>query len=386
MSRAVAAILIAALVGGCTGPGQSATPQASLLSSPSPSPSSATQETTPTSSPSPAGPMTFAFERVLQRDDIQLSSITAFGDGFVAAGCVLFPPEPPTEGPCERGLILVSPDGRSWREVPLPDADQRRIVGLAVTPLGLLAFGRTQESEPPMHRAMWRSSDGETWEVFPSEAPSAVVFEMAASVAGRTVLIGSDTAFDFSVQTEAWATVDGESWTHGTTPLSPKVETDQGLVAVGDECVDLCPPDVLTKVFRSANGFAWTEAAIPDALASTIPSALTSLSGRAVVVGMTTYDASGDSVVWVDEEAGWRRSILPDSTGYWIGSVMSAGGLLVTARDEDLGRAVAWWSPDAIEWLPASVEGLADGYITDATTGSPLVVILDETSIWIADS
>lgn len=383
MARATVVLLIAALAGGCGAPGSTAgTPEPTATPSPvAPSPSPESPDPT-----DPAPGVTLQFERVLLRDDVQLSAVAALGDGFVVAGCVLFPPDPPTEGPCERGLILTSPDGTSWHEVPVPDAAQRRIFGLAVTPLGLLAFGRTQESEPPMQRAMWRSSDGETWEPFPVDAPSSIVFEMAASLGGGTVLIGTDTAYDFTVQTEAWATVDGRSWTTGATPQSRKVEAHPGLVAAGLECVDLCPADEPTQVFRSADGLAWSEEDVPAALASTEVTALTSREGRAVLGGMTAAGGSSEAVLWLDEPTGWRQAILPDSMGQRLDMVLvAADGLVVIAHDESDGAAAISWTRDGVAWLPAILEGIDVGAITDVGGEGPLVVILDETSIWISD-
>ncbi|HEX5590287.1 MAG TPA: hypothetical protein VFX65_08360 [Candidatus Limnocylindrales bacterium] len=337
--------------------------------------------------PAPTGSgavVKLGFDPVLQRDDVELTAAMAFEGGFVVGGCVLFPPEPATEGPCERALVLVSRDGASWDEVVLPDAAQRRIVGLAETPLGLLAFGRTQESEPPMHRAMWRSGDGETWEPFVMEAPSSIVFEMAAALdGGRSVLIGSDTAYDLAVQTEAWATVDGRTWTTGSTPLSPKVVAHPGLVAVGDECVDLCPPDARPRVFRSVDGLTWTEDELPAEMSRLDATGLASQAGRAIVAGLSSDAGPYETSVWFDDPAGWRGTVLGETAEYPTVTIMpAAGGLIVIADDASPGPAMAWWSADGRSWIAAQLDGIDDGFITASAGDETGIVIVDFTSIW----
>ena len=380
MARTVLFLLIAAMAGSCgvqgspaLTPGPTATPSDEA---PSPSPGSP--------GPTDAGAVVkLVLDLALRRDDVELTAVAAFEGGFVVGGCVLFPPERATEGPCERALILASPDGMSWREVALPGAAERRIVGLAETSLGLLAFGRTQESEPPMERAMWRSRDGASWEPFVMEAPSSVVFEMAASLGDRTVLIGSDSAYDFAVQTEAWVTVDGRAWTAGTTPLSPKLVAHPGLVAVGDECVDLCPPDARPRVFRSSDGLTWIEDELPTEMARIEVTGLADHAGRAIVAGVAPEAGSHETSVWFDEPAGWRGTVLGETREYPTVTIMrAAGGLIVIADDASPGPAMAWWSADGGSWVPAQLQGIGEGSITDSASGDTGIVIVDFTSIW----
>ncbi|HEX5591415.1 MAG TPA: hypothetical protein VFX65_14075, partial [Candidatus Limnocylindrales bacterium] len=80
---------------------------------PTASPSGVVPSTPPATpaTPAPTGSgavVKLGFNPVLQRDDVELTAAMAFEGGFVVGGCVLFPPEPATEGPCERALILVS--------------------------------------------------------------------------------------------------------------------------------------------------------------------------------------------------------------------------------------------------------------------------------------
>lgn len=381
MARLLRIALLATLIGSCS----PATPTTGV-SSPTPAPSQAD------SSPSPYSPaatdpvqhQAIAFAIVLQRDDVQLTSIVAHEGGFVVGGCILAPLGSATVRPCDHGLILASPDGTSWHEVPLPDSARRQVVGLAVTNLGLLAFGSTQEPEPPRHRVLWRSKDGERWESFAVEAPPTIVFEMAVSLGARTVLIGSDAAFDIPAQTEAWATVDGLTWSSGTTPLGLKVAAHPGLVAVGDQCLD-CGRDPLIQVFRSLDGFTWIEDAVPQGLGGIGLQDLVSRGGRVVVAGVERLAVSNQIALWFDLPAGWRGVEIGVGSAYpSVRLVPALGGLILVADNgTPAGAAAAWWSADGQVWIPAWLDGV-DGPITASAGDDPVVMIQDQASILVS--
>lgn len=377
MARILTTLLIAALAAGCTAQGEmSATPDPTATPAPATPPAS--------SSPASPGPtatepgVRFEFERTLVRDGAELSAVTAFDGGFIAVGCVLL-----MDGPCERGLILGSPDGRAWHEVAVPDAAGRRIIAVGVTSLGLLALGSTQNSEPPQQRAMWRSLDGETWETYAMDAPTSIVFDQAASVSGRTVLIGSDSAFDLPAQTEVWASVDGRTWSAGTSPLTLKIAAHPGLVAVGDEC-EACE-DPSTRVFRSSDGLEWAETDVPPEMARTAVTDLASLTGRAIVAGVAAEDGAERAVLWFDEPAGWRQILLGDADEVSTTTIEPApGGILVAAYGASTGSPLAWWSAYGIAWLPAQLDGLDGGSISASAADDRVIVILSGTSIWVS--
>lgn len=389
MPRAIARILIAVLAVGCTS-GQR--PGASTLAPRDTASPPAATSTTTVVVPSPPASLTarstFAFRETLRRDDAILSDIVAYEGGFIAVGCVRFPPEPPTEGPCERGLILRSPDGRSWRELAVPGAEQRWITAVADTPLGLLAFAMTQESEPPRSRAAWRSLNGDDWEPFTIDAPSAVLFDLGVALDGATVLFGADSGYDFGVQTEAWATTDGRTWTHGTAPLTPKVATSSGVIAVGVECVDLCAPDQALSVWRSSDGLTWlADSDVPAEMAGLSPAAVVGYDGRTVVAGTASLEAgSGETVVWQDAPGGWERATIPDALGATAGRLLVIGTtMLLTAERQADGQPLAWSSIDGQAWTPAHVDGVEGATIAAWAGSDPFAVVVDESSIWLLE-
>lgn len=388
MIRAIGIVLVAALASACGGLAATDTPPSESPARPSPSLTLATQSSAPSQTPEGSeGPVTLSFERVANvHGAAELYAIEAFEGGFAAGGCRLRAPlSDGSEGGCASAYALLSADGSSWTELPLPGAADVKIVGLSATPLGLLAFGSTYHSESPQARAIWRLVGGDRWEPLPVPAPSSIVFRMAAPLSGRTVFIGSDTAYDLPLETEAWSTVDGTSWSTGSMPWIPKVAAEPGLVAVGYEC-EGCEPGSLTHVYRSADGIAWTAEEPPPDLASTRVGALAAWNHRVILGGQHVVGGSAVAAVWLDEPTGWRRVVLPEGTGYALSSiVVSDQGVMAIGRSATDHPAATWWSTDGITWNPARLEGIAMGYIAASVAGNPLVVIVNYDSIWIAN-
>ena len=323
--------------------------------------------------------------RAITIDDAELYDVEAFEGGFVAGGCRLRA----TDGDgvrCVKPVLLHSMDGRNWSDVELPGGTATRILAIAATPLGLLAMGSDWPTEPPMTRAMWRSDDGEHWEPLSVPAPTSIVFEQAVVLGDRTVLFGSDTTFDLSVQTEVWTT-DGRSWTSGTTPMVGKVAAHPGLVGVGEDCVDVCPDDLPLKVYRSTDGLAWTQDADDPALAGARTVMIGSTGGRAVLVGASVDDSPSAGTIWIDTPEGWQTVQLDGASGFAPEAILDLDeGLLIVARHDPDGAVRGWSSADARSWTQVPVDGVVDGYIGDAAGSDPIVLIVDFQSIWIAES
>jgi hypothetical protein len=322
----------------------------------------------------------------MRRDDLELYDIIAFDGGYVAGGCRLDPTR--FGGGCAEAVLMQSRDGRTWVETDLgPDAAERLVLTLAATPLGLLALGEAFVDEPPGSRAAWRSADGSSWEWFDIPAPKAVVFEQAAVLGNRTVLLGFDMTDDsFAVQTEVWST-DGTSWTSGSTPVSPKVEGHPGLVAAGDECVDVCEDGLPIQVFRSTDGLRWTKDAWNPALTDARLIDRGSWKGRAVLVGARSNASGTRASVWIDGEAGWQAVALPGGEGWYAETVLELGErVIVIARSEDDNTSRAWTSTDGRTWSRVALEGLGDSYVGAVASVDPTVAIVNYQSIWIAGS
>jgi hypothetical protein len=113
---------------------------------------------------------------------------------------------------------------------------------------------------------------------------------------------------------------------------------------------------------------------------------LANLAGRAVVTGVASEAGSNQFVVWSDEPAGWRGTVLGDTEAAWATRIVpAAGGLIVAGYDEAAERPSAWWSADGQSWVTARLDGIEGGSITASAGDDPVVVILDWTSIWVSD-
>jgi hypothetical protein len=379
INRFVAALVLAALACDCGMQSRaSSTPTAGATTTAAPT-STISAGPSEASSPTPAVALV-SFEPVFRVEAAELYAITDVHGGFLAGGCRLS-----LDFVCEGALLVRSPDGHSWSEVALPDADGRRIIEVAETPFGMIALGRTEGAEPPLSRAAWHSSDGERWEPFTIDAPASIVFESVVVLPDRTVLLGADYAFDFTVSNIAWATVDGNAWTSGTTPISAKVAVGPGLVAVGNECVDVCDPGSVNHVYRSSDGFEWTEETIPADLAAAQIDSLGVRAGRAVVGGTLFAPSGGAALLWHREPSGWRQTQLPGGIGYSFPKVLVIGDReLVVARSGVDGQPTGWWSADAMRYAPVRVLELRAHYVTDVAGEDPLVLLIDFKEIWIA--
>ena len=358
-------------VAGASTPGSSPT-------APAPSPSPA-----PTASSASSG-LGITFEQVATVESTELYAAAAFEGGFVVGGCRLRPEsEWADHDPCAKARVLYSPDGRSWTDGELTGAAGRRILAFADTPLGLLALGSNTASEPPLARSIWRSTDGSGWEPFSMPAPDAIVFSAAFVLDNRTVLIGSDSSYDLSVETEAWATTDGRSWISGSTPMVAKVAASPGIVALGTDCVDVCPEDIPLRVFRSADGFAWTVGATGTSLAGGEVYALGAWVGRAVAGGAVDAGAVTTAAVWFDEPGGWRITSLPDGRGYAVDAFIAGWGrLIAVGRSDDDEQGRAWWTADGRRWEPATLGGVEAHALVAWAGVDPIVVVAGFKSIW----
>lgn len=393
MPRRSAALAVAVLVAACAGaapgsPGPSgptATPvRTSTLApstpdrTPAPSlhPTRTPGESTPTPVPEPR------FERVTDVEDAELYDVVAFAGGYAAGGCRLRP-----AGGCLEALIMHSPDGRTWTRAEVAGAAGRHVLHLAETPLGLFAFGSNQAPEPPLSRIVWQSVDGTRWEPVTLPAPDSIVFSDAVVLGDRTVLFGSDSAYDFSTETEAWSTADGQAWETATTPLSPKVAAHPGVLAIGDECVDVCVDGIPVKVFRSVDGLAWTGDPTDPVLAQARVQVLGAWSGRAVLGGLPAGEGVPRPAVWFDDPGGWRMVPLDDGEGFGIVSILDLGDrLLVLGRSDDEERAGAWWTVDGRAWHRTAADAFEGGWIVASAGDDPTVVLVGYTSIWASVS
>jgi hypothetical protein len=170
----------------------------------------------------------------------------------------------------DMGAVFVSSDGRRWRAIALddgvPPADTSEPNGVAIGPLGMLAFGGVCCGIE--ERALWRSADGLNWTRVPLGAGfNQRVGTMLRVVGLKTgwVAVGSQ-----GDQAVIWTSLDGSDWQ----PVDPAVAglgkgsvsdvalTADGLVAVGT--VDDAAGTHDGAIWISKDGVQWTRTAEAD--------------------------------------------------------------------------------------------------------------------------
>ena len=170
----------------------------------------------------------------------------------------------------DMGAVFVSLDGQRWRSVALDDGvapqDASEVGGVAVGPLGMLAFGgvccTTQE------QAVWRSVDALRWARVPIDGdidPRVSAITRVAGSATGWVAVGSHrnrAAIWTSSDGLVWHAVDPAAARLGIGVVSDVAATGDGLVAVGT--IDDPAGTHDGAVWVSADGTNWARVADAD--------------------------------------------------------------------------------------------------------------------------
>jgi hypothetical protein len=200
---------------------------------------------------------------------IRMTSVVAWGHGFVAGGYV-----GSLVGPI-RAAFWTSPDGGAWTRAP-DDATfaDARVSGITAARDGsrLVAVGAAGDARAASGAAAWQSRDGMSWQRA-GENPDLNGAVMNSVTAGENafVAVGSDLR---SVRAVTWRSADGLTWTQA--PDDPdldnfglKIEmrdvswTGSGYLAGGHFLFGTQFPSA--AIWTSQDGVTWSRA--PDAIA-----------------------------------------------------------------------------------------------------------------------
>jgi hypothetical protein len=137
---------------------------------------------------------------------LRLTSVTSWGDGFVAAGFKgddFFSAD---------GAFWTSPDGLTWTRAPdSPDLRGARVESIAASDAGLVAVGQAGPADHPGPAVVWTSADGVHWR----RVPDSSVFlgarmRAVANVPGiGLVAVGEDLAGGTGI---VWISQGGTDW------------------------------------------------------------------------------------------------------------------------------------------------------------------------------
>lgn len=259
-------------------------------------------------------------------------------------------------------VALSSSDGRNW--VPLDTrvfSIRGEVASVAEGAGEWIAVGREIESgiDPGERPAMWRSTDGLTWERMnlsntALDTPG-VVYDIVHGASGWVAVGNSPIDNGFS-QATVWTSTDGESWTHallpsvayevlpgfGTTEDGPCISDayavaagPAGYIAAGD-CVPPRAFAVMTTAWSSPDGIEWTQSTdieeVFDEPASIVDAVVTD-TGYAMV-GWRLHSDRMSPAVWTSQNGlVWEMEDLDES-----------GGLSAIAAHGDQLVVVGWGS------------------------------------------
>jgi hypothetical protein len=395
-ARALLALAVATvlLVGACTAPGAgsplpsgappSAAPSAAPPSTPAASPSAAP-------SPSPSGPPAVGvaprgpWTRIAWIDAGKViplgpTNVTVKGwsGGYVALEQLGGYDEAGKELP----VVIrtsASTDGLHW-SAPTTLDTAGLIANIAIDrivegPGGLLALGYPYGDTcggPPVVAALWSSADGATWErlALPKEFKGNAVRTISGGSAG---FIATGSRGDGTTE-GLWTSSDGRSWasrplpkvTSGTLALDGAVSFGGGFVVAGSVLGEVgCggAEHIRAATWWSADGAAWTRAALPGSL--------TDAKAR------LTVRALNDETLMVVQASGDGQKRLAWTSGDGLTwTAVAAPSEMAELRAAGDGRHTAMLiEPESGSGAPTAHEIAADGRVTtlDQSGDGPVV-------------
>lgn len=227
-----------------------------------------------------------------------MTSVVAFGGGFVAAGYR----DQPSRLRSGAG-VWRSADGLAWVLDPDPASvfEGGRILGLAVVGDALVAVGAAHDQiEGPA--AAWRWTRSAGWRR--AEVPAGGgAMRAVVSAAGGLVAVGVAAADDGAA---AWTSTDGGAWRavadqpafhffHQPVRMQALVLASRTLVAAGWRSD---PGKGSSVVITSADGIAWTAQPWQASFSGGQIDALSFARGRLVAVGRVGYPDTNTAAVW----------------------------------------------------------------------------------------
>ncbi len=344
-----------------------ATPTASPIATVAPSPlSTASPAGTarPAASPTPTSLAKARWSRVRNQATFAnagMSAVAADAEVYVAVGWTGKESSRP-------GAAWISADGRSWRRVPVPSAQNAALRGVIHDRLGFIAWG--DDSPPESRAAIWTSPDGMTWQRA-LDIPSFALVEIAgiARLGALLVAVGGSSEGPSLL---AWTSEDGQAW-------RPVSGTDSIKVVAGGPAATgkvLVAPAGDRTVVRSTDGQHWT-VVTSSALHGWMED-VAALGGRFVGVGASPALGEAGSPpsparAWTSPDGRtWRQSVLRPSSNGWL-HLVAAHGREYVALGEGFGPTFAYRSAGGRTWtkMSSAPDTAREGRVATQCTGGP---------------
>ncbi|HEX5828288.1 MAG TPA: hypothetical protein VFY23_12245, partial [Candidatus Limnocylindrales bacterium] len=242
----------------------------------------------------------------------EMRGVTAWGDGWVAAGSV-----GAADG-SRRPAIWRSPDGLAWEPVPtVDDATDARTFGVAADDERVVVVGASL-ADGTGGAITWTSTDGETWARADGGVLDAGPMRAVTAMPGGYVAVGHGIADD---RAAAWVSADGLAWEAapgqealandgrpirmlgvtasggpGASAEAPGVASGwDGLVAAGWESD---AGNGSGAMWRSADGRTWERVPSQASMSGGSLSGVAVAGGMPVVVGTTGSPDNDQASAW----------------------------------------------------------------------------------------
>jgi hypothetical protein len=306
--------------------------------------------------------------------------VTRFADRWVAAG-----------GVDNRAAVWTSSDGLTWDATtpidPDPIVDNTPgennstylITTLAEFDGDLMAFGWNRFGCcDGAVAAMWRSSDGVTWDFVDTTSTAFAVHQFPSDAirtpSGSMLVLGIT---GLGSGTSVFLTPDAETWEEVTLTevgsfgvLRALATSGTLLVAVGIEDVR---PERRQLVMVSTDGRMW-ETVPPPSAAGTLSSVTWDpIWARFIAAG---NDEAGRPSVWLSADArSWARIQFADDLGT-VARIGADEGLIIAtghAGDAEAMQVTAWSSHDGVTWRVVPLGAPGSGSAISATAGGSSV-------------
>jgi hypothetical protein len=327
-------------------------PASMPVRSPSLTPS-VTPAATPTVSPSlPPASWTEAFGSELAI----LDDVVAGPPGLIAAGCRADP-----GGNCVRALLLTSPDGVSWGALDLPRAANTLISRVRRIDDRWFALGyRIDNTALAVDSVVWASLDGLSWStVSAATVRSKVITDVISSPDGTLAIgINAPYASEGSGFVTWHVAPDGSFGEPSDALPSAGPAFVLGATWTGDGFLAWGPGDALgvvpsTVLMTSPRGRTWTVEPKIRAFRDGSVQQIIAVDGRLVAVGFAGSQPTSPRAWTSADGAAWTTAAIPSAPGA-IYTVRVEGSLLVARGNEPVGtdqRSVTWTSNHGDVWI-----------------------------------
>ena len=288
------------------------------------------------------------------------------------------------------GLWFADANG-SWDQIDPDDLGSGSINAVAEFSGGFVGVGEVFDVEEgteedgsdatsgPSSPALWRSTDGSTWEELPADdfgeadddTDSRRLYSVT-TVGDRLVAFLASIPEEGDIEVSVFVSDDGESWTETDTTTFDGISYGAGFEEYEGQLIVVASTDPeeggdagrdSVELFTTTDGESWEQVDVAGIDDGGLVFGTAVFDGRLYAAGPTD---GGGGAVWVTDGLGerWREVHQVDGPDEIAGLLALPGGLVAlgsTGEGEDMEPAV-WRSDDGTVWDEAPLDGAEPGF------------------------